>query len=129
LVTDRVSATVIAVVDDDSHILRSLGDLLESADYGVRLFTSPAALLKSACLSEIDCLISDIDMPGIDGFELLRLGEAARPGLPIILITGYPERLKQLPSSSFIGSRFFIKPFEGSTLLSTIGEAISSFRK
>ena len=91
-------AFVVAVVDDDQGILRSLEYLLESADYAVRLFTSGTALLHSRRLREIDCLISDIDMPGMDGFELLRLVHAARPGLPIILITGYPDTLKRLPA-------------------------------
>ena len=89
--TDQPSAFVVAVVDDDQSILRSLEYLLESADYSVRLFTSARALLDSGCLPEIDCLISDIDMPGIDGFELLRRVHAARPALPTILITGYPD--------------------------------------
>src|SRR3982751_4041661 len=91
------SPGVVAVVDDDQSILRSLEYLLESADYPVRVFTSGAALLQSGCLSEIACLISDIDMPGMDGFELLRLVHPARPGLPTILITGYPETLKRSP--------------------------------
>ena len=64
-----------------------------------RLFASAAALLESGCLPQIDCLISDVDMPGVDGFELLRLVQASRPELPIILITGYPDRLTRLPLS------------------------------
>src|SRR4029450_6290610 len=91
------SGFIVAVVDDDEGILRSLEYLLESADYAVRLFRSAAELLDSSCLEKIDCVISDIDMPGMDGFELLRLVHAARPGLPIILITGYPDTLKRLP--------------------------------
>src|SRR5262245_43681361 len=111
--TDRVSGFVVAVVDDDQGILRSLEYLLESADYAVRLFTSAAALLNSGCLPDIDCLISDIDMPGMDGFELLRLVRAARPGLPIILITGYPDTLKGLPALGGSNPHFFTKPFKG----------------
>jgi CheY-like chemotaxis protein len=79
---DNPSGVVVAVVDDDQSVLRSLEYLLESADYGVRLFTSGADLLASASLQEIDCLISDIDMPGIDGLELLRLVQVAPPGTP-----------------------------------------------
>ena len=89
------SWSIVAVVDDDHSVLRSLEYLRESADYAVQLFTSGKELLESGCLPRIDCLISDIDVPGMEGFELLRQVHAARPGLPIILITGYPDTLKR----------------------------------
>ena len=125
---DRASGFVVAVVDDDQGILRSLEILLESADYAVSLFASGAELLDSGCLPEIDCLISDIDMPGLDGFELLRLVHAARPGLPIILITGYPDTLKRLPSLGGSNPRFFTKPFHGPELLAAVTDALGSSR-
>jgi FixJ family two-component response regulator len=122
------SSFVVAVVDDDHSILQSLEYLLESADYAVRLFTSGTALLDSGCLSQIDCLISDIDMPGVDGFELLRLVDAARPGFPVILITGYPDRLKRLPSLGGSNPRFFTKPFKGQELLAAVSAALHDSR-
>src|SRR5882757_5808145 len=88
----------IAVIDDDARIIASLASLLESADYAVRPFASGTALIDSECLAEIDCLISDIDMPVMDGFELVRMVRAARPELPVILITGHPELLNRLPA-------------------------------
>jgi len=126
---DRPSVCVIAAVDDDQSVLRSLRYLLESADYSVRLFTSAQALLDSGCLPEIDCLISDIDMPGMDGFELLRLVRAQRPGFPIILITGYPETLKRLPLMDAGRSNVFTKPFHGPALLTAVGDAIRDSRR
>ena len=66
----------IAVVDDDQRILESLGNLLESADYAVRLFSSATALLESGCIAEIDCLVSDIGLPVVDGLDLMRLVQA-----------------------------------------------------
>jgi FixJ family two-component response regulator len=127
--TERPSGFVVAVVDDDQSILRSLEYLLESADYAVRLFTSGAALLQSGSLPELDFLISDIDMPGMDGFALLRLVHAARPGLPTILITGYPDTLKRLPPLGASNPRFFSKPFEGPELLAAVTDALGGFRR
>ena len=124
--TDPTSGFAVAVVDDDESVLRSLEYLLESADHTVHLFTSGAALIDSGRLPEIDCLISDIDMPGMDGLELLRLVRAARPGMPLILITGYPETLRQLPSASAREIRCFTKPFRGPDLLAAVGDVLGT---
>src|ERR1700730_11990377 len=126
--TDHPSGFTIAVVDDDQRILESLKNLLESADHAVRLFGSAAALLESGCLAEIDCLISDIDMPVMDGFELLRVVHAARSELPIILITGYPDMLNRLPSISPRHYRLFKKPFNGQELLTAVSDAMRNAR-
>ena len=126
--TDHPPGYIIAVVDDDQRILQSLESLLESADYAVRSFASAAALLESDCLAEIDCLISDIDMPVMDGFELLRVAHAARPELPVILITGHPEMLNRLPAIGPGHYRFFKKPFDGQELLTTVSDALRNPR-
>jgi FixJ family two-component response regulator len=126
--TDHKSRFVVAVVDDEQSILQSLEYLLESADYAVRLFISATAFLDSGCLAQVDCLISDIDMPGVDGFELLRRVNAVRPGLPTILITGYPDRLKRLPPLDGSYPHFFTKPFEGQGMLTAVSDAIRRSR-
>ena len=122
--TDRTFSFPIAVVDDDQGILRSLQYLLESADYDVRLFSSAAGLLDSDCLPQIDCLISDIDMAGMDGLELVRLLRADLAELPVILITGYPERLTRLPPLASTSLRCFEKPFDGQALLAAVNELL-----
>jgi FixJ family two-component response regulator len=122
--TQPACGHVVAVVDDDPGILRSLASLLESADYRVRLFASGAELVEAGCLAEIDCLVSDVDMPGMDGFELLRAVHSLRPGLPLVLITGYPETIKRLPAQHVGNPRVFTKPFRGPELLAAISEAL-----
>jgi FixJ family two-component response regulator len=126
--TVRPPGFVIAVVDDDESILWSVEYLLESADYAVRSFPSAAALLDSGDLQKIDCLISDIDMPGMDGFELLGQIHVARPGLPTIVITGYPDRLKRLPPFDWINPRLFTKPFQTEELLAAVSGALNFAR-
>jgi FixJ family two-component response regulator len=117
---------IVAVVDNDLRILESLGDLLESAGYAVRLFKSAQSLLEDkVALSEIDCLIADIGMPVIDGFELEKLVQRARPELPVILITGRHEIADQQRAIAQ-GNRFFRKPFDGQALLAAIGQAVHS---
>lgn len=123
--TEHPSGFVVAVVDDDYSILQSLEYLLESANYGVLRFASATELLDSGRLREIDCVISDIDMPGMDGFELLEFIARARPDLPTILITGYPDRLERIPSLDANPPRVFTKPFQGNELLAAVDEALS----
>ena len=119
---DRPLGLIIAVVDDDQRILESLKNLLESADHAVRPFVSATALLVSGCLPEIDCLISDIGMPGMDGFELLRAVQAVRPELPVILITGRDDLLGQVSPVDLGQYRLFKKPFDSEELLTAISD-------
>ena len=118
---------VVAVVDDDDRTLESLADLLEAAGYDVRLYTSGKMLWTHGGLSDIDCLISDIGMSEMDGFELRRLALSERPGLPVILITGRPE-LRAQDSSNIERDRYFEKPFDGRQLLAAIRAALGSAR-
>lgn len=117
---------MIAVVDDDLRLLESLGDLLESAGYAVRSFRSARSFLDdNAALSNADCLLADIGMPLIDGFELEKLTRQMRPELPVILITGRHEIADQQRAIAQ-GNRFFRKPFDGQALLAAIGQALNT---
>ncbi len=112
---------VIAVVDDDPRLLESLEDLLESAGYVARSFPSAGSLLMSG-LADLDLLITDIGMPGMDGFELRDLVRQARPELPVFLITGRHEIAAQVRARGV--TAFFAKPFDADVLLATVGVAL-----
>lgn len=112
---------VVAVVDDDRRLLESMQDLLESADYLARCFPSAGSLLASG-LSGVDVLITDIGMPGMDGFELRDRVKKARPDLPVFLITGRHEIADQSRAQGISG--FFRKPFDGQALLAAVGDAL-----
>lgn len=113
----------VAVVDDDVRLLESLENLFESAGYNVRTFASANALLEAG-LSGIDCLITDIGMPGMDGFELLDVAKKARPRLPVFLLTGRHEIGDQDRAMGKDLSGFFRKPFSGQDLLASVDHAL-----
>ncbi len=115
--------SLIAVVDDDPRVLESLENLFESAGYSVVTFSSGAALLEGA-LPEISCLITDIGMPGMDGFELLSQVKKSRPALPVFLLTGRHEIGDQHRATGTDISGFFMKPFGGQDLLAAIDRAL-----
>lgn len=121
---------VIAVVDDDFSLLESLEDLLRSVGYSVRAYSSPLEFLAGNQDWAIDCLITDIGLPGMDGFELRALAKRARPDLPVILITGRLEIAEQHRSRdiAFKGD-IFRKPFNGQDLLDAISSALGAGTK
>ena len=118
---------VVAVVDDDHRTLESLADLLEAEGYDVRLYSSATIVWRRGGLSDIDCLISDIGMPEMNGFELRQLALSERPELPVILITGRPE-LRAQYASIIESDRYFEKPFDGQQLLAAIRTALGGAR-
>lgn len=116
---------IVAVVDDDARLLESLEELLESAGYAARCFRSAMHLLAYG-LSDLDLLITDIGMPGTNGFELRDIVKKARPELPVFLVTGRHEIADQGRARGIDG--FFRKPFDAPALLIAIGEALQKSR-
>ena len=119
---------VVAVVDDDLRVLQSLEDLLESAGHSVRMFSTARALLEDCHFASIDCLITDIGMPVVDGFELRRLAWLRIPDLPVILITGRHEVSDQQRALSAGDHGFFRKPFDAQALLAAVDRAVARDR-
>lgn len=114
---------VVAIVDDDPRLLESMEDLLESAGYMARSFSSAEKLIMSG-LSNMDLLITDIGMLGMNGFELRDLVKKARPELPVFLITGRHEIADQVRAQGSSG--FFRKPFDAQALLVAVGNALNA---
>jgi FixJ family two-component response regulator len=115
-----VAKSTIAVIDDDCRVRESLHDLLDCAGFGVRLFASSGEFLRSSAVSEVDCVISDLAMPTIDGFALQRLVREARPTLPVILVTGRHELAAAATEADRGGRILLEKPFDRERLLSAI---------
>src|ERR1700733_16034967 len=79
---------LIGVIDDDESVRDALGSLLRSAGYKCEVFPSAEAFLESGRLTATDCVVLDVQMPGLSGLELhLRLREM-RCSVPVIFVTG-----------------------------------------
>ncbi|WP_102110463.1 response regulator transcription factor [Oceaniglobus roseus] len=105
---------LIAIVDDDSSVRDALGSLVRALGYRVQLFGSAEQFL-AAPLAAPDCMVCDLNLPGMSGWDLLARLRATRRFLPVILITAFAD---ESPGAS--GVRIFHKPFDAAQL----GEAI-----
>lgn len=117
---------VVAIVDDDPRLLESMENLLESAGYVPRSFSSAEAFIVSGP-SNLDVLITDIGMPGMNGFELRDLMKKTRPELPVFLITGRHEKVEQGRTAGASG--FFRKPFDARALLAAVERVLDDRNK
>ena len=84
-------APLIAIVDDDVMICEATRDLVEAFGFNARTFTSAGEFLNSDCVSSTACLISDVQMPGMNGLQLHRKLITSGRHIPVIFITAFPD--------------------------------------
>jgi len=82
---------VIAIVDDDESFRRATTSFVRSLGYGTAAFDSAEAFLNSEHVRDADCLITDVQMPGMTGIELQGRLIAQGHCLQVIVITAFPE--------------------------------------
>jgi CheY-like chemotaxis protein len=111
---------LIGVVDDDLRILESCEELLASGGYEVLPFASAEAFIDSDGFQQVDCLISDIGMPAMNGWELLQIAHTQYPDLPVILITARDGEYTRAALEAKGARRLFRKPFDGSEVLAAL---------
>jgi len=82
-------------VDDEPEIVRSATPLLERLGYRVRGLASAleAEAVFRAAPDDFDLLVTDLRMPGLGGLDLARRLRSVRPGLPVVLVTGFADGL------------------------------------
>ena len=101
----------------------SVESLLESGGYSVRLFSSATSMLDEIDLEAIDCVVTDIVMPLMDGLELERVVHLDRKELPVILITG-GEVTADMCATRRDSRAILRKPFNSERLLIAVRAAI-----
>ena len=98
--------------------------LLTAAGFRAVTFTSAEALLEAGIVHRAACLVLDIHLPGLSGFELNRrlVENGTRP--PVIFVTAYDEPESQAEAIEAGAIAYFIKPFSGKTLVTAITRAL-----
>jgi two-component system phosphate regulon response regulator PhoB len=116
------------VVDDDMAVLNLLTRVLEKAGHRVEASPSGAAALKQIPMSRPDCIITDIMMPEMDGFELIR-GLRSRPELSdmkIIVLSAKSYEFDRRRAKELGADGYMTKPFDPEALVGSINAMLST---
>lgn len=116
---------LISIVDDDESVRGAVASLIRSVGFVARCFASAGEFLQSPELNETSCLISDVQMPGIDGLELQSRLAAQNRRTPIILITAFPEPHIKEAALKAGAICFLEKPFDGKALIHCVDRALN----
>jgi FixJ family two-component response regulator len=115
---------MIAIIDDDASVRIATDNLLRSLGYGVVTFGSAEEFLQSDCLDDIACVIADVNMPVIDGIDLLVLLRARKSRVPFIFITAFPDEIVSRRAASAGAFCLLTKPFDKKNLILNLERAL-----
>lgn len=111
---------MIFIVDDDQAVRHSLSLLLESEGLDSRSFGSPQEFFDYCRPSDDDRLIVDVDLPGMDGIELLKRLRAQGLTLPAVVITGKPSTFVRQQALAAGAMAFLEKPIDADEIVSLV---------
>jgi len=114
------AAFTVYVVDDDESVRVSLKLLIESSGYPVITFESAEDLLHQSLKDSPACLVLDIHLPGMSGFDLQKQLLESRTLIPVIFITGRDKPRMEDEAVKLGGIAYLRKPFEEQCLLDAI---------
>ena len=115
---------VISIVDDDEAVRLALRSLVRSLGYVSNVFASAEEFLESSHPNETACLISDIQMPGINGIELQNRLKILDCSTPVIFVTAFPDDRSRARALEAGAIGFLEKPFEGRVMIQLINMAL-----
>jgi FixJ family two-component response regulator len=114
------------VIDDDEGIRVSLDGLLRSLGYGTALFASAEAFLRDGVGGPLDCVISDVAIPGgMSGVELARRLAGDRPDVPLILMSGCADKNCREEAAALGVDALLAKPFDDEMLIRFLDRALA----
>ena len=117
---------MISIVDDDAAVRNATKALIRSLGYGVTTFASAEEFLNSEQVHDTACLISDVQMPGLNGIELQERLLALGHRIPIIFVTAFPDDCVRDRAMQSGAISFMSKPFSESNLIVCLDRALQA---
>lgn len=117
----QLKQPLIYVLDDDDSVRGALGSFLRSLGFKIETFSTGQQLLASEHLPQVSCVISDVQMPAMSGFEVLGLLQQMNPPVPVVLLTAFFEESLKQKALSLGATAFLSKPFQSQELLKALG--------
>ncbi len=117
--------TTIGVLDDEPEMRKALHRLLACRGFQVAEYARGADLLEALHSQPLDCLLLDLQMEGVNGFEVLEAFLARQIHLPVIVITAHDEPGTQERVRGLGAVDYLKKPVDRDTLLSSISAALT----
>jgi FixJ family two-component response regulator len=122
--SELVIRQAIAIIDDDDNVRSSLDSLLRSYGYSVHLYDSAETFLTSGMVVSMDCIVSDIQMPGVNGLQMYQHLLAHGHAIPVIFITASADDAPRLAASKLGACCYLSKPFDGQSLINCLDIAL-----
>jgi FixJ family two-component response regulator len=116
---------VISIVDDDESFRRALTDLVRSLGHAVASFASAEEFLNSDRVNDTACLITDVKMPGMSGFELQSALLARGARTPVIFVAADSRARARGQALASGALAFLVKPFREETLVPLLDQALA----
>jgi FixJ family two-component response regulator len=113
----------IAVIDDEDCVRKSVGRLLRAAGMEVKTFASGHEFLLGAG-RRFDCLVLDVHMPLVDGFEVYEHFLRAGIRLPVVVITGHDSAADRARATGLGIGSYLRKPIDDKVLIDAIAAAM-----
>ena len=120
--------SLISIIDDDAYAREGIKALIMSLGYQALAFATAEDFLNSTRVDDTACIISDVQMPGLSGFDLQQRLQTREHSPPVIFVTAYPEDRHRQRAMSAGAVGFLAKPFEEQTLIDCLALAIKAKR-
>jgi two-component system response regulator AtoC len=120
-------AETILVVDDEAAMGDVLVRQLSQVGYAARAVTSGPDALAALASTDVDLVITDFKMPGMDGLALLAEMSRAAPDVPAIMLTGHGNVQRAVDAMKAGAKEFLMKPHDRNELVAIVGRVLDTF--